>query len=132
MKIGLSLSKCVADIHNKLVDENDVLVIIAHTCFDIYNQLQWEQLWRGYTANGSFWVDFKDQEYEIRGLVQRLIDNGKVHQPRLFENGDRNIIANNMFYPNYWLDVVCVNDQTDPTAVVNAWNHFKLLTAITK
>lgn len=132
MKIGLSLSKCVVDIHNKLVDENDVLVIIAHTCFDIYNQLQWEQIWRGYTAAGSFWVDFKDQEYEIRGLVQRLIDNGKVHQPRLFENGDRNIIANNMFYPNYWLDVACVDEQRDSAAVVNAWNHFKLLTTLTK
>jgi hypothetical protein len=83
MKVGLSLSQCVADIMNDVVSEAEVLVIITRTDFDPYNDAQWTNVLYGYIGNPGFnssiWQDFIDQEYDLRELVQRLYDHGKIH-----------------------------------------------------
>ena len=44
MKIGLSYSRCVRDIVDRVVDIADVLVIIARTDFDPHDDAQWSSI----------------------------------------------------------------------------------------
>ena len=61
MKVGLSLSRCLRDVYEGRVEENDVLVIIARTDMDPRNDAHWNQIWDGYltveqaTLNGPAW-----------------------------------------------------------------------------
>jgi hypothetical protein len=48
MKIGLSYSRCIRDIVDGVVDINDVLVVIARTNFDPYDDAAWAGIWAGY------------------------------------------------------------------------------------
>ena len=52
MKVGLSLSRCMRDIFNGTVDEEDVLVIVARTDFDPHNDNHWNNIWDGYVYGG--------------------------------------------------------------------------------
>lgn len=86
MRIGYSLSRCVLDILEEQVKEGDVLVIVARTRFD-FNK-HWKEIWDGYTTYNAWsddtWSSYKDREEEVKAVVKRLWDNGKIHQPRLF------------------------------------------------
>ena len=53
MKVGSSLSRCARDIYEGKVDKKDVLVIIARTDVDPYNDVQWTSIWNGYGGGGS-------------------------------------------------------------------------------
>ena len=53
MKVGLSYGRCILDIHNGVVDINDVLVIITRTHFDPENDDQWKGIWQHYCFDWS-------------------------------------------------------------------------------
>ena len=63
MKIGLSYSRCIRDIVDGVVDPEDVLVIISRTDFDPTVDMQWNQIWEGYTDGAGMsareWADRK-------------------------------------------------------------------------
>jgi hypothetical protein len=125
MKIGLSLSRCMRDIFNGTVDEQDVLVIVARTDFDPHNDNHWTQIWDGYTLGGLSnpeWEDFVDEETDFRSMAIRLYDGGKIHQPRQFK-------AHPPRMPYYWLDCVVPENEMTP-AQQKAWDNYQLITGL--
>ena len=125
MKIGLSLSRCMRDIFNGTVDEEDVLVIVARTDFDPHNDDHWTQIWDGYTLGGLSnpeWADFVDDYDDFRRMAVRLYDRGKIHQPRQFK-------AHPPRMPYYWLDCIVSPEEHNP-AQQKAWDNYKMITGL--
>ena len=125
MKVGLSLSRCMRDIFNGTVDEQDVLVIVARTDFDPHNDNHWNNIWDGYTLGGMShpeWADFIDDYDDFRRMAIRLYDGGKIHQPRQFK-------AHPPRLPYYWLDTVVSPEDHNP-AQQKAWDNYKLITEL--
>ena len=124
MKIGLSLSRCVRDIFQGKVDESEVLVIVARTDIDPHNDNHWNAIWEGYTQGGFSqpeWRDMISDNDDVRRLVIRLYDCGKIHQPRQFN-------AHPPKMPYYWLDcVVPLEDIEELPAVKAAWEHYQIV-----
>ena len=123
MKIGLSLSRCLADIYTGKVEENDVLVIIARTDFDPNNDHHWDAIWDGYIHGGLSnpeWADFAGEYVAFRRMAIELYKDGKIHQPRQFG-------AHPPRLPYYWLDCVVQPEDHNP-AQQKAWNNYLLIT----
>ena len=127
MKVGLSLSRCVRDIYEGKVDMLDVLVVIARTDFDPYNDTHWEGIWQGYLYGGMSnpeWAGLGDHKEGMRKVCTDLLDSGKFHQPRKFG-------AHPARMPYYWLDTFAPEEEiaTNP-AVQKAWDKYKLLAGL--
>ena len=123
MKIGLSFSRCMADIYTGKVDEQDVLVIVARTDFDPHNDNHWKAVWEGYIYGGLSnpeWADFEDEYDDFRRMAIRLYDKGLIHQPRQFG-------AHPPRMPYYWLECVVPPNEMNP-AQQKAWDNYKLIT----
>lgn len=120
MKIGFSYNRCVRDIFEGRVDEEDVVVIVARTHFDPHNDMQWKQIWNGYTIGGE-WSGLEDHEQAIKELTIRLYDRGKIHQPRKF---GVYIFGNN----DHWYDLITTREVNEANpAVKRAWEQYKIL-----
>lgn len=134
MKIGLSLSRCVKDIVDGVVDIKDVLVIISRTDFDPRDDAQWKDIWDGYGGGQTFgspfsnpeWIDYSaDDESRVRGVSTDLWNTGKLHQPRKFG-------ARPQRMPYYWLEVSLSSHDIDSNpAVKKAWEQFQILAGLT-
>lgn len=125
MKVGLSLSRCMRDIFNGTVDEEDVLVIVARTDFDPHNDNHWNGIWDGYVYGGLSnpeWKDFADDHDDFRRMAIRLYDAGKIHQPRQFK-------AHPQRMSYYWLDCVVSPEEHTP-AQQKAWDNYQLITGL--
>ena len=125
MKVGLSFSRCLRDIFNGTIDEQDVLVIIARTDFDPHNDNHWNNIWDGYVFGGLSnpeWKDFADDYDDFRRMAVRLYDAGKIHQPRQFK-------AHPPRMPYYWLDCVVTPEEHTP-AQQKAWDNYQLITGL--
>ena len=123
MKVGLSFSRCMRDIFNGTVDEQDVLVIVARTDFDPHNDSHWNAIWEGYIHGGLSnpeWADFADEYDDFRRMAVRLYDKGLIHQPRQFG-------AHPPRLNHYWLDCVVSPEEHNP-AQQKAWDNYKLIT----
>jgi hypothetical protein len=129
MKIGTSLSRCVRDIYEGEVDIYDVLVIIARTDFDPYNDKHWTGLWQGYAGGGHIGSPYSQPEWDgipaededqIRGIIQQLHDSGKLHQPRQYG-------AHPPRMNHYWYDAILTpEDLQDNTVAKDAWDTYKV------
>src|SRR5210317_1373093 len=123
MKIGLSLSRCLRDVWEGRVEENDVLVIIARTDLNPHNDAHWKGIWQGYLYGGMSnpeWAGLEDREREMHELLVELYDSGKIHQPRQFK-------AHPPRMPYYWLDCVVPPEEMNP-AQQKAWDNYLLIT----
>ncbi len=78
MKYGRSLSFCVKDILSGKVNKNDVGKIVTSTSFNDIKS------WQDGIAQyyDSYWYDFATLK-ECQNLINWLIDNNKIEQPRL-------------------------------------------------
>lgn len=131
MKVGASLSRCVKDIFNGVVDENEVLVVISRTDFDPENDLHWEGIWKGYAGDGTGsvwshpeWFGYADHEQAFRDICIRLKKRGKLHQPRQYGAFPRRL-------DHYWYDVVLTDDtHQDNPAIKKAWENYKTLAGL--
>ena len=134
MKIGLSLSRCVKDIVDGVVDIKDVLVIISRTDFDPRDDAQWKGIWEGYGGGQTFgspfsnpeWIDYSaDDESRVRGVSTDLWNTGKLHQPRKFG-------AHPPRRPEYWLEACLPSEELErnPAAKI-AWNKFQVVAGLT-
>lgn len=120
MKIGFSYSRCLRDIFEGKVDEQDVVVIIARTDFDPFDDDHWKSIWNGYTSRGE-WTGLEEHEEEMRDLSKSLYDEGKLHQPRQFGARPRHAAE-------YWYDLILTNEVKDSNpAVKKAWDQYKIL-----
>ena len=77
MKYGRSLSFCVKDILSGKINKNDVGVIVTSTSFK--NPEMWQKGIESY--QNSYWYDYTLEE--CTNLINWLIDNNKIEQPRL-------------------------------------------------
>lgn len=124
MKIGLSYSRCLRDIVDGTVDIDDVLVVISRTDFDPHDNEQWDEIWNGYHAAGSWskpeWAGYPSSEFknQFRAASIQLWEQGKFHQPRQFGARPNRL-------PYYWLDViVSPTDINSAPALKEAYEHF--------
>ena len=120
MKIGTSYSRCILDIIDGKVDEEDVMVIVTRTDFNPHDDKQWLGIWLGYTTMRE-WSGYVDREQEFHELTKRMYDNGQIHQPRQFgayASRSREI----------WYDLILTNEVKDENpAVKKAWEQYKML-----
>lgn len=124
MKIGLSFSQCILDIDEGRVEIDDILIIIARTCFDMNDSSHWTTLWNGYRH--SVWAGFKESDEDrIRRLVEQLWDRGLIHQPRTFGA---------MVHPkfdNVWLETVLTSTELETNHVAReAWDNFQVIAGL--
>ena len=129
MKIGTSLSRCVRDIYEGKVDIYDVMIIIARTDVDPYDDNHWKGLWKGYAGgNGKGglysapeWSSIPaEDEDQIRGIIQQLHDSGKLHQPRQYG-------AHPQRMNDYWYDAVLTPENLKDNPVAkDAWDTYKV------
>lgn len=133
MKVGSSLSRCVRDIYEGIVDINDVLVIVARTDFDPENDKHWTNIWEGYAGGngaGSLysqpeWCSIPvEDEQIVRDICIKLKRWGKLHQPRQYG-------AHPPRLHHYWYDVVLSDDvvQSNPAAK-KAWDNYKMIAGL--
>lgn len=127
MKIGLSFSRCIRDIFDGNVNEEEVLVIVARTDVDPHNDNHWNAIWSGYTQGGwshPEWYHHSDKYDDFRRLAIRLYDTGKIHQPRQFGQHPPRL-------PYHWLDcVVPVEEMEELPAVKEAWEHYQIVAGL--
>lgn len=127
MKIGLSFSRCVRDIAEGVVDINDVLVIISRTDFDPRNDEHWASIWEGYLYGGySYpeWAGNEDKEETFRAISIKLLETGRLHQPRQF--GHRPVHRMGV-----WLDVILpVTELEKNPAAKDAWETFQTVAGL--
>ena len=138
MKIGLSYSRCIRDIVEGKVDIEDVLVIVARTDFDPYDDEQWQGIWQGYAGGsdanmmrGFFggsnpeWASYQDEdEHRFRDVSCALWEQGKFHQPRKFGAHPRRL-------PYYWLETIVPSDELESRpAVKDAWEKFQMISGL--
>ena len=129
MKIGLSLSRCVAEIYEGKVDLYDVLVVVARTDFDPENDQHWEGIWQGYHHGGAWshpeWAHLGDEaEQDIRDICIELKKSGKLHQPRQFG-------AHPARLPYIWLDTFAPEEEIAKNpAAQKAWDNYKLIAGL--
>ena len=129
MKVGLSLSRCVAEIYEGKVDLYDVLVVIARTDFDPEDDQHWAGIWQGYHHGGAWshpeWAHFGDDaEQDIRDICIELKKTGRLHQPRQFG-------AHPARLPYIWLDTFAPEQEIAKNpAAKKAWENYKLITGL--
>ncbi len=131
MKVGTSLSRCVRDIFNDVVILSDVLVVIARTDFDPEDDNQWDNIWCGYSGDGSGsvwslpeWYGYAEHEQAFRDICIDLKKQGKLHQPRQYG-------AHPPRLNEYWYDVVLTSltHQDNPSAK-KAWDKYKMIAGL--
>ena len=131
MKIGLSYSRCVRDIVDGKVGIDDVLVIVARTDFDPYNDEQWAGIWQGYHQRDGWsnpeWSSYTNEdEIKFRSVSIVLWDEGKLHQPRKFGAHPHRL-------PYYWLETSLPADELESRpAVKKAWEQFQIVAGLSK
>jgi hypothetical protein len=131
MKIGLSYSRCVRDIVDGKVGIDDVLVIVARTDFDPYDDEQWAGIWQGYHQRDGWsnpeWSSYTDEdEIKFRSVSIVLWDEGKLHQPRKFGAHPHRL-------PYYWLETSLPSEELESRpAVKKAWEQFQIVAGLSK
>ena len=128
MKIGLSFSRCVADIFDEKVDINDVLVVVSRTDFDPKDDKHWKSIWNGYISlysnSTSSWIGYDAFEQEFRDIAIQLHEDGKLHQPRQYGANPPRTHWN-------WLETFAPEEDVEKNpAVKKAWDQYKLLAGL--
>ena len=127
MLVGLSLARCVKDIVNDEVHEDEVLCIIAGTKFNWENSHIFDELWSIHSHKNLF---NNDSWFELeKDLVYELIDylwlQGKIHQPKLYHRTTK--IKETRYH---WLECNLPQEHSTPT-VQEAWDQYKFLAGLT-
>jgi len=128
MKVGLSFSRCILDIIEEKVTEDEVLIIVSRTDIDPTNDEQWKAIWLAYLIGGYTnpeWMGHEEEEDKFRDLAVRLYKSGKLHQPRQFG-------AHPPRRSEIWLETVLPPSELEenPTAK-KAWDHFQTVAGLT-
>lgn len=131
MKIGTSLGKCVKDLLDGHVRYDDVLFIVTNTmCPDLESlQSVIEQYYyenQGATGRGAAYdLSAHSLESAIK-LAQRLMESGKLHQPRCVATGLYGRSSNAHSLRDTWYDIM-PSPVTDNESVREAWNHYTMI-----
>jgi hypothetical protein len=147
--IGTSLSRCMSSIARNEVKIGDILFIISNT--RTTNYAAFMKLINTYMQ----FID-PDEHDRVRLVASYLYKSGRIHQHRLFNDptpealqkemevnqkeldaiGEENLSLSPLEQPEIvhseaWLHIAPTNQNSTP-AVVAAYEHYKLLDALTK
>ena len=135
MYIGTSLGKCLRSILLDEVSEADVLLIVTRTMapdlgkfMGVVKQYYTEG---NFTANQPTDYDLSVKSWEeVEALATRLYSAGKIHQPRNFTSLGSMFMHTDLSHDT-WVEVSPKSRNTTP-AVVQAYEHYKMLDVLTK
>ena len=129
--IGTSLGKCLKDLLDGTVMEDDVFVIVTNTMcptldrlMDVVDQYYYE---RSYVPAYDLTAHTID---DAQSLAQRLFESGKLHQPRCFKDEFHRFEHSHHVT---WLEIVpsaVAGDLADNHLVVEAFNRYRALTIL--
>jgi hypothetical protein len=126
MKIGLSYSRCLADIIDGKVDIKEVLVVISRTNFDPRNSEQWDSIWNGYVygANPAWRMYSEEDKERFHIATIELYEAGKLHQPRQFGSHPTHVSY-------YWLEAQLPTEELEnhPSAK-KAWERYQIIAGL--
>jgi len=138
MYIGTSLGGCLTSLMNGEVSEDEVMFIVTRTNCPKFEHFidvvgSYHSQGNPYASNPELYELGDHAVEKVIELATRLWDSGRIHQPRAFV-GDR--YGSSYRHPaNYghglWMQVVPTNQSTNPS-VVEAWEKYKMLDALTK
>jgi len=138
--IGTSLGGCLNSLMANEVSEDDVLFIVTRTLcpdYDTFMQVVEQYYWEGNPFPRKSNLDTLDS-YElskVKALATRLYFSGRIHQPRVFDNeGRKSGHSYHYSHPakyGLWMEVAPTNTNDTP-AVVEAYEKYKMLDALTK
>lgn len=137
MYIGTSLGRCLLSLMNGEVSEDDVMFIVTRTdCPDYERYINVVNAYHSQGnpyANNPELYELGDHPVEkVRNLAERLWYAGKIHQPRTFIGSIGRSYNHPVGYGyELWMQVVPNNTNTNP-AVVEAYEKYKMLDALTK
>lgn len=118
MLIGLSISKCVADMMEHKVNPDDVMLIIGGTDFRLENIDSMINVYKNH-----IWYDY-DRD-KIKQLLTQFYKEGRIHQPRQFGHDPQPA------YRGHWYRVVLEPKDLSESAQ-KAWDRFVILASLTK
>lgn len=139
MYIGTSLGGCLKSLMANEVSEDEVMFIVTRTfCpdFKTYMEVVEQYYAEGNPFPRSSSLNTLDS-YDlttVKALATRLYFGGKIHQPRVFAHeGEYQIEYAHPFKlgNGLWMQVVPTNDNSN-SAVVEAWERYKMLDNLTK
>ena len=131
MKIGTSLGKCVKDLLDGHVRYDDVFCIVTNTKCSTSEQLIRvieEYYYDNQGAKGpraSYDLSAHSLATATK-LAQRLMDDGKLHQPRCVATGMYGNASNAHNLRDTWYDIV-PSPTSDNESVREAWNHYTMI-----
>ena len=126
MRIGTSLGKCLKDILDGTVKEDDVLVIVSNTrCPDLPRLMAVVDEYYYYRPHSDYDLTAHTIE-DAQALAQRLFESGKLHQPRCF-NEDWQQLRHNL--KDTWLEVVPTITSHNQS-VVDAYGKYRMLAVL--
>lgn len=139
MYIGTSLGGCLQSLMAGEVSIDEVMFIVTRTMCPTFDK--YIDVVKRYHAEGNLYAR-KPSQYELSEsslddvieMASRLYYLGKIHQPRVFveEGGFGVAYQHPTEYGNgLWMQVVPTNTNTTP-AVVEAYEHYKLLDSLTR
>lgn len=137
MYIGTSLGGCLRSILLGEVSEDEVIFIISRTdapTIDLYMKVvaQYHERGNPYSRNSGRYELSDYTLEEVSALATRLWYSGKIHQPRIYAGKTgMGYVHPTAFDDSIWLHISPVNRNTSPS-VVEAWEKYKLLDALTK
>ena len=135
MYIGTSLGRCLRSLLMDEVSEADVLLIITRTKAKDLEQFLFvvKEYYEGsnYSSRHPEEYDLAVKPWnEVEELATQLYHGGKIHQPRNFA-----VLGGQFIHPDLsndvWIEVSPKSRNTTP-AVVQAYEHYKTLDALTK
>ena len=135
MYVGLSLGRCLNSILSGEVSEEKVLCIISRTaCMNVDSLIS---VVTEYHESNNY-ISGRPPSYDISHfplntaceLAVRLYEQGKIHQPRLFDARRSGQYSRPAYtIDTVWLEVGPATD-TSNIAVLDAYSKYKMLLAI--
>lgn len=129
LKIGSSMSKCIPDIVDGVVDINDVAMVITSTAFEIDCPLMEliNELLQYYHGRHGWPSEQETDRLDVfRTTLYSLFSTGRIHQPRKAINArkwDQSVGWNPMSKHRWW--DVHPSDMSGHPLVQDAWEGYK-------
>ena len=135
MYIGTSLGRCLRSILMDEVSTADVLLIVTRTTSKDLEQFLFvvKEYYEdsGFSSRRPLEYDLAVKPWNIvEDLAIHLYEGGKIHQPRNFV-GLGSMFLHPDLSQDIWIEVSPKSRNTTP-AVVQAYEHYKLLDSLTK
>jgi len=138
MYVGTSLGGCLLSLMAKEVSEDEVMFIATRTLCPTYETFinvvkQYHSDGNPYARNPAQYGLSDYPLDDVIDLASRLYYAGRIHQPRVFAaEGNSGAYAHPTKYGHgLWMQVVPTN-QSANSAVIDAWEKYKILDALTK